>query len=273
MRITRVVWGCFAIVTFAAGTAVFADTIHGSSGAAFQAWNSSNLTQNGHPYWDNPSQDGYGKNVGFFMVNALTASLPDAPGSVPFWGNSYDSSRGGDDTNGTADLNFYFQRDEQFSVASLQLELAGQSNINAFGWYNIADPSVLHQIFSGPDSAPDTNTFSPSADYGFYLQAGNLGTYYTQSSLNPKGDQSHQHFVVFEQSAAAGAEVYWIGIEDQSLSQLGSNEGGYGDFNDMLVRITAEPPQTEDVPEPSAGLLALFGTLFVGGLLYRRRRE
>lgn len=205
------------------------------------------------------------------MVNALSAPLAVAPGAVPFWGNSYDASLGGDDTNGTADLNFYFQRDEKFSTASLELEVAARSNVNSFGWYDIADPRVLHPLFLGPDSAPDTDTFSPSANYGFYLKDGNLGTFFTQSSLNPRGDTSHQHFAVFEQSAASGAEVYWIGIEDDSLSQLKGNEGGYGDFNDMLVRISTVP-ETACIPEPSAGLLALFGTLLMIGVLYRRRR-
>jgi hypothetical protein len=256
------------VVSLLLTTVSFADTVVGSASAAFRTWSAADLDQDGKPYWDNPSLDGNKKNVGYFLVNAPTAHLSGAPGPLPFWGKSYNSAA---DTGGTADPNLYFHRDEQFSIASLELEVAGQSNVNAFGWYDITNPSVLHPLFLGPDSAPDTGTFSPSANYGFYLQAGNEGTFFTQSSLNPTGDKSHQHFTVFEQSAASGAEIYWIGIEDESLSALQGNEGGYGDFNDMLVRISAEVPQTESVPEPSAGLLALFGTLFVAGMLYRRR--
>jgi hypothetical protein len=271
MGIRKVVRGGLSAlaVSLLLTTASFADTVVGSGTAAFRSWSATDLDQDGKPYWDNPSQDGSRKNVGYFLVNAPTAQLSGAPGPLPYWGKAYNSSA---DTGGTADPSLYFHRDEQFSIASLEMEVAAQYNVNAFGWYDIANPSVLHPLFLGPDSAPDTTTFSPSANYGFYLQAGNLGTYYTQSALNPHGDTSHQHFTVFEQSAATGAEVYWLGIEDQSLSALNGNEGRYGDFNDMLIRISAQVPSNEIVPEPSAGLLALFGTLFMAGVLRRRRK-
>ena len=112
----------------------------------------------------------------------------------------------------------------------------------------------------------------PSRDalsqYGLYLKGAD-GTYYTQSSRNPSGDTSHQHFALFQESSATGAESYWIGIEDLSLSGLNGAEGSTGDYNDMLIRIASGTPQL--VPEPSTVVLVLSGALLVLGLRKRRR--
>ena len=201
-------------------------------------------------------------NIGFFLVNAPTAPLAGAPGALPFWGNTFNSSA---DTGGTPDLNFTFQKDSAFSVASLMLEVAANSNINEFGWYDTTNTSVLHPIFVGGDSAPLTDPFTPSASYGFYLKGSN-GTFYTQSSLDTTGGTSQQHFTVFEQSLTGGAEVYWLGIEDLNAHDQFGGEGGAGDYNDMLVRITATA-----VPEPSTVMLVLCGTLLMLGLQRFRR--
>ena len=258
----------FAIVALSllSGTAIFADTIVGSAGAAFQNWTAADLDQDGRPYWDNVSIDGTNQNIGYFMTDAPTAPLSDAPGAVPFWGRAYNSTT---DFAGSADPSFYFHNAGSSLTVSLELEDAGNEDINEFGWYNVANPLTLHPLFLGPDSPPDTNTFSPSGNYGFYL-TGSGGTYFTQSSLNPCGDTSHQHFAVFEQSAASGAEVYWIGIEDQTLQQLNGNEGCGGDYNDMVIRLTTDPAAI--VPEPSTATLAVAGLLIMLGLLNRRRK-
>jgi hypothetical protein len=259
------VFGVFTAALFLP-VAAFADSISGTAGAGFQSWTAADLNQNGKPYWDNVSMDGPNMNVGYFLTDAPTAPLANAPGALPFWGNTFNSAT---DSGGSADLNFTFQKTASFSVASLQLEVAGNSNINEFGWYNLASPSVLNPIFTGPDSAPASDSFTPSAQYGFYLK-GAGGVYYTQSSLNPAGDTSHQHFTVFEQSSTNGAEVYWLGMEDLSLSGLNGAEGCTGDYNDMLVRISAAGP-IDIVPEPSAILLVVSGILLMLGLRKRSR--
>ncbi len=268
MRIENVRrYGLFAAVAFSSllATATFADVIVGSKNAAFQNWTSADLDQDGKPYWDNPSLDGPENNIGYYMINAPTAPLSLAPGAVPYWGNAYNPVT---DSGGTADPSFYFHNTVSSLTASLELEMAGNADINQFGWYDTAHPLTLHPIFLGPDSPPDTTTFSPSANYGFYLTSVG-GTFFTQSSLNPCGDTSHQHFVVFAQSMASGAETYWIGIEDSTLQQINGNEGCLGDYNDMLVRICTDPTV---VPEPSTASLAAVGLLLMLGLLHRRRR-
>lgn len=211
--------------------------------------------------------DGDQRNVGYYLIDASSAHLSGAPGALPYWGNAYNSDA---DNSGTADLSFFFQRTAPMSTALLKLEVAGQSNVNEFGWYDTTDPSALHPLFLGPDSAPVNNIFSPSLQYGFYLKSGNAGTFYTQSSLNTSGDTSHQHFAVFRESAVTGAEIYWIGIEDLTVSALNRNEGGVGDYNDMLIRLSPLSPPNE-VPEPSTALLVLSGTLLLAGLRLRRR--
>ncbi len=265
MGIKRVIWGSALAVSLIVPVAAFADTISGTAGAGFQSWTAANLNENGKPYWDNPSLDGSNMNVGFFLTDAPTAPLPGAPGALPFWGNTFSS---GADSGGTPDLNFTFQTNSAFDVASMILEVAANSNINEFGWYNITDPSALHPIFAGADSPPATDTFAPNGQYGFYLKGSN-GTFYTQSSLNPAGDTSHQHFTVFEQSPTKGAEVYWLGIEDLTVHDQFGGEGGAGDYNDMLVKISGEAAPA--VPEPSTVMLVLSGALLM--LCSQKRRR
>ena len=258
-------YGFFAVVASSCllAVATFADVIVGSGTAAFQNWTAADLNQDGKPFWDNVSIDGYKQNIGYYLINAPTAPLSLAPGVLPYWGNAHNPAA---DSGGTADPSFYFQNTASSLTASLKLEVAGNEDINQFGWYDTAHPLTLHPIFLGPDSPPDTTTFSPSAHYGFYL-SGAGGTFFTQSSLNPAGDTSHQHFAVFQQSAASGAESYWIGIEDLSLHDLNGNEGCNGDYNDMLIRICADPAV---VPEPSTASLAVVGLLLMLGVLRRR---
>jgi hypothetical protein len=238
----------------------FADGLTGSGSASLQSWLAADLNENGSPYWDNTSSDGDQRHVGYYLINALTAPLAGAPGTLPFWGTS----------GGGADLSFYFQRTVSSSIVGLKLEIAGQSNVNEFGWYDITDPSTLYPLFLGPDAAPSSNTFSPNAQYGFYLKSLGEGTYYTQSSLNSDpSDRTHQHFVVFQESATLGAEIYWIGIEDLSRSALDGKEDCVGDYNDMIVRLSALSP-SGSVPEPSTVVLVLAGAGFILGFLRRR---
>ena len=262
MNIKRVIGGSISVALFLGSVGAFADTISGTGTAAFQNWGTADLNQNGAPYWDNTSLDGSNMNVGFFMINAPTAPLAGAPGALPYWGNAFNSAG---DTGGTPDLNFTFNKTTASSIASLQLEVAANSNLNEFGWYTVGDPADLHPIFAGSASPITTDPFTPSAQYGFYLKGSN-GTFYTQSSLNPAGDTSQQHFVVYEQSSTNGAEVYWLGIEDLSTHDLFGAEGGAGDYNDMVVKISGVA-----VPEPSSVLLVVSGAALMLGLRKRRR--
>ena len=283
MGTKQVVWGSLFLWAFFSATAMFADTISGTGTATFQSWTTRNLNHNGKPYWDNRSMDGANKkqknksNVGFYLTD-LTAPLtvpldggPDSP--LPYWGKNIKKSK--KRNGGNADLNFSFVRTESTNTtaltAVLKLESDPAADIDEFGWYDLSNPTDLHPIFLGPDSAGADETFSPSEHYGFYLKRGDQATFYTQSSLNPYKDTRHQHFAVFEESAAPGAEVYWIGIENRTRLELKKKEGGLGDYNDMLICIsTLSPPLP--VPEPSAAALVLSGTSLIMVLLKRQRK-
>jgi hypothetical protein len=233
-------------------TAAFADAISGTGVAAWQAFPAT-ITTNNNPYWSGQSMDGTNLNVGHWLTNTGGFSSSTAgPGAMQWWGNS----------NGSADPNYYFQNTASSDVATLHLEVAGYHNINIFGWYLISAPTTLHVLFPGPTSPGGSPvSFTPTGAYGFYLQVGVGGpVYYTQSSLNPAGDRTHQHFVMFSPNPGSLNPQFWIGVED--LQNAGIE--GSGDYNDMVVSTRAV------VPEP--GSLILFGTGLIGLASAIRRR-
>ena len=272
MGTKRVVWGSlFALVLF--GVSVNqADTIGGAGNSGFQGWVANDLKNKGRPYWDNKSLDSTDKNqqktsnIGFVLTDESNSPLDEGPDALPYWGKT---GRAKKKTGGNADLNFFFQKTGPTNTAVLKLELDPAANIDEFGWYDRTDPSVLHPIFLGPESPITADTFSPSQQYGLYLKRDDQATFFTESYLNPYKDRSHQHFAVFHESATPSNEVYWIGIENRSRLELKGKEGGLGDYNDMLVRISTVSPLP--VPEPSTVVLVLSGTLLMAGIRNRRR--
>jgi len=214
--------------------------ITGSAGSGWQPFPDS-LSEQGNPYWDSPSWDGAQKNVGY-LLSGLSGVTP------PWWGNP----------DGSADLNFYFQRQGALH-ATMFLTYAGRAGVNDFGWYDLAAPGTLHPIFPG-GTVPGTQTVvNTSPDFGFYFKTPEPGmgdqVYYTQSALNPGGETSHTHFAVFGESLNSGQQIYWLGMEDLRAG------GTDNDYQDMIVRVQANP-------EPSTLILLAGGAL----LLWLRRR-
>lgn len=220
-----------------------ATTVVGSAGAGWQAWSAPD--QNGSPYWDNPSLDGGQENIGYFLSKTgAFASHPQAPGITPeYWGYA----------NGSADLNFHFSSPLGQTV-KLVIEVAGLSNINELGWYDVNNPSNGGIIFPGSAGSGAAATFVPSLNFGLYLKTSGGKTYYTQSTLNPAVEQQHQHFALFKEAPG----VFWVGVEDKPAN---TGEGVNGDYNDMVIRMAV-------VPEPTAMSLFALGLL----PLLRRRK-
>ncbi|GIV16226.1 MAG: hypothetical protein KatS3mg022_1661 [Armatimonadota bacterium] len=234
-----VVAGVVALTVSAGATT----NVVGSAGAGWQAWSAPN--QDGNPYWDNTSQDGNQKNIGYFLSKTgAFSSHPASPNITPPWWGYGD---------GSADLNFHFNSNLSQAV-KLYIEVAGYANINELGWYDVSNPSVGGVIFPGPAGAGSTTVFSPSTNFGLYIKTAGGKKYYTQSMLNVGSEQQHQHFALFQEAPS----VYWIGIEDKPAN---SGEGFGGDYNDMVIRMAV-------VPEPATMSLFALGLL----PLLRRRK-
>jgi hypothetical protein len=177
-----------------------------------------------------------------------------------------------------------FQPDEEWdftasggSFSRLIIELAGYRDSNAFGVYDVGDPTNMLQLFGGANDAGDlavladaggntflnlgtgdTATFSSSL-FGFYLDSPD-GTFYSKQSLN---DDGGDHMVAFRGTGdwlrlpGTSANREWTPNEFilawEDLYGLGDQD--YDDFVVMIESVTG-------VPEPST--LALYGISLLG---------
>lgn len=159
----------------------------------------------------------------------------------------------------------------QFADAIIIEEIAANSNINSFGWYEVGTPDVLHEIFPGPATLGDKVTVALSnSPIGFYLDPKNgvpngTATFYSEQSLNPN---ALGQVAVFQSNS--NAKDFVLAWEDLSL--VNGRSHSYdpnisdGDFNDFVVKV--------NVPEPATlGLLGLSLLSLSGFSMIRRRRR
>jgi hypothetical protein len=222
-----------------------ADTLVGSAGGSW-----TNLagvpSGNPSPFWDNPSSDGPNLNVGF-QINQI--GVPNAQ----YWS-----------IGGLADNNVIFNGDGSGQTQTLLIEISGYADMNAFYAYNVADPLQTTQLFAGGDSpVASKNIPIPYAQYGFMLVSP-LGTFYSGNGPGTRSDGT-SNFAFFQ--SANLPETWWIGIEDCTDAVAAGTYGeGPGDYNDMLVKVTA-------APLPSAVLLFGSGMLGLLGIGCRRKTK
>jgi hypothetical protein len=178
------------------GTA-HAQTLIGSPGAGWQTWTVTpisftqpDLNDNGAPWWDLQwaAAGSYGnsqfadKNPGFCMTSTGDCvgigSQALAPGTLPFWGQPYDSVN---DTGGARDNKVYFRSFGSTLRATLYLNATANPNeVNDFGWFETNSTGTVlgarHLLFSGTGVTKDqiptpTGTsvfFTPTRYFGYY---------------------------------------------------------------------------------------------------------
>jgi hypothetical protein len=171
-----------------------------------------------------------------------------------------------------------------FAGARLLFELAGFSNSNAFGVYDLTNTSNRLTIFSGPNGAGsrgllanDGNQFCAGlwlgamdcADFGshmfgFFLQTPET-TFYSQEHLNADNED---HMVGFEGGEDRGMIANRPWVENEFIlaweDLFGGGDRDFDDFGVLVGPIVA-------IAEPAS--LALFGIGLIGVLYYTRRRR
>ncbi len=240
-----------AMAVSATSTTSFAQSIIGSPGAGFQAWKTANLNNSGAPYWDAFTQNRLGnntsRNIGFCLTNSGDCVGIDsalfAPGAIPFWGMTYNSTA---DTGGGQDTLVYFKRGHGNLTAILQLQLSTvETEINEFGWFetNSAGTTLgpIHRLFQGsgvptgslaPSPVGTKVTFKPTKYFGFYFKdVSERGCpVYTIAGFTTDPNCSGHVFAVFATKPGSTNNVFEIaGLDPPGC--------GDGDCNLTLVRI------------------------------------
>jgi hypothetical protein len=242
-----------------------------------------NTTLGNTPYWNNRSLDGAQFNVGYFLTDTGAFSANTlVPAPAQYLGNTAN--------NNLAPTAFSFLS----AASSIQVTILYQNagaNSGAFGTsFGVYDTSngaqtPIYTAGTVPANVGVITNVSTTASYGFYAttcqnstNGTNCFTFFSNPSIDApvtnfgsgtvvEAPGSHQHFALF--TVAGDSNSFYLGYEDSLNGGLGfggtSGFENYGDFNDIIVRITT-------VPEP--GTFAFLGLGLVAlGLRARKLRK
>jgi hypothetical protein len=237
----------------------------GSAGAGFQTWKTSDLNDNGAPYWDTqggasaPKSLGTAaeKNVGFCMTSSGDCqgigSALFAPGALPFWGMPYNSAT---DSGGALDPKVYFKVvPTQVLRATLFLNVSATGSpaisqpfeINEFGWFETDSTGTTlgatHMLFQGSPTSSRVGTtvnFTPTEYYGYYFKDFSENNCFTStlSSFNtpcPGVSPPHNLVVFTTNPSNQGSATFWIAGEDPANCNTSDD-----DCNLTLVKVMPE---------------------------------
>lgn len=261
----------FLLLTMAAGllaTSASAITVvGGTGGSATGTFQNFTASTSGTPYFSNGSAD-YpvtGGNIGYYMTNsgAYTGSPAGALDSPSqFYGN------------GNSSTPFSFLKQSSVLSITAMFAMADYNPHNEFGLYDVANTAIRQVIYSSgtiPASAtspnlPPTGVPTSLGNFGLYMVVcadsnaacgGTPITYYSGLLASSGADANHQHFALF-QVAQGLTTQYYIGFDDTPGSSV---QEGPGDYNDLIIRLTAVDSA---VPEPATLSLVGFALLGVG---------
>ncbi|MGA9304175.1 MAG: PEP-CTERM sorting domain-containing protein [Candidatus Sulfotelmatobacter sp.] len=274
-----------ALVGWAVCGACYADTIVSLfPGAGFQTWTAADVNNNMSPYWDYPTNYSFGPlnngNVGFCLTTGCAGQLSPgpAPGAIPFWGQSYNSTT---DFGGSLDPNFFFKSTGAETLkVTLEVSLAtSPAEKNNFGWVETDSIGNVighpQQLFSSSDVPGAVATFQPTDFYAYYFQdvSESMGTLtgcevFTVSSFNTDPCSASGEFhdmAAFATNPNSPSTPFWIAGLDAPTE---CTPGDGADCNLTLVDV--EPAA---VPEPTAALLLATGCAALFFAKGRRRRR
>jgi hypothetical protein len=270
------------------------------SGATLAA----NLALGNTPFFNNISSDGSQLNAGFYVTNSggpdgnpgLHCNGPCFSGGAITPASQY---LGTVANNNAAALAFGLVRQAtsinvtvMYQNSSLNAGVGG----TAFGIYD-AGTLAQTQIYAAgsiPGSVGgagvnlNTAGISGNGTYGFYATvcqfpntSTNCYTFFSDTGLNPNVTNQgssfivegpgigtpHQHFALF--TLAGNATTYYLAFENSVSSTAFDGTAGpekYGDFNDVIFRITTAVPEPASLSMMGLGLLGL-------GLIGRKLRK
>lgn len=156
--------------------------------ASFNALLPNMVDESGAIFWGQRSGDGEDYNFGYCATgwgDCKVSGLAMGP-------LNYLARQGGG-----APPSQLFQASGAVTIG-LVFEMTSNLNVNTLGWYDPSHPNVLHQIFSGPDSAGASVTFTPSEIFALYSTNG-FGQFYSSvASDNQQELPTLQHFAFLE---------------------------------------------------------------------------
>jgi hypothetical protein len=250
-----------------------ADTLVGPGGA-FQPWTAAILGPAGAPtytspthpgpYWNVFSGDGPTANIGWCMVGTGGCVIASPPGAIAaYLAPSFAA---------VANMNFV-SNGTPITLSLLgqftnQIGSAANSGYNVFGWYQLKANGTIGAMTplwnSKTDSIGQSATFTPSANYGLYLE-----------NIQGNGQADYFWFMTSSQDYSAGPDknpvdtnqhfAAFSGVPGQFFIGISDTDFGDDDYNDMIIKLV-------NAPEPRAlGLLCI--GFFLCGLLIVRRNQ
>ncbi len=158
--------------------------------AGFNALTLNLVDETGTIFWDQHSYDGVDYNFGYCATGGGNC-IAQSPALGAF---DYVAGPGG-----AAPLTELFQA---FGSVTMSLIFEKTSNIdgNTVGWYDPANPTVLHQILAGQDGTGASAVFTPTQIFALY-STDSFGQFYSSvAAANQEESVDQQHFALLVSS-------------------------------------------------------------------------